>query len=197
MSDLCGQPVTLVQGKSTQHHFGNTPAGFKHHESGSIIHIINQATVKALSKATGVDFSASRFRANVVLTGLPAWEEFKWVNKRITLGNATLEVVARTVRCEGINVDGNAGRFEDDVDVAALLRQHFPEHGAYFGVYAVVVAEGRVRTGSQVQVVPSRRGWLTQTVGTIILVILLALLYYALQKHLISLSGVASNRVEL
>ncbi len=44
-----------------------------------------------------------RFRPNLIVGGaLPAWEEFSWVGREVRLGEATLRVISRTVRCEGL-----------------------------------------------------------------------------------------------
>ena len=156
-SKKCGQKVQLVEGTvSAGHHFGNTSTGFKHHSSGSIIHIVNTATVDAVAAAAGVGLATSRFRSNMVLEGIPAWTEFEWIGKRLRIGGATLECMRRTVRCEAINVDANAGQNKAEMDVPALLKEIFPQHGPYLGVYARVVSGGRVEIGSEVQVLHNR-----------------------------------------
>ena len=59
------------------------------------------------------------------------------------------------MRCEGINVDAQHGTGRADVDVPALLAKHFPEHGAYLGVYAQVVEGGTLRLGDVLRPKPS------------------------------------------
>ena len=94
-----------------------------------------------------------RFRPNLIVGGaLPAWEEFSWVGREVRLGEATLRVISRTVRCEGVNADARRGSGEKaDLDIPGLLSTHFPEHGPYLGVYAQVVEGGRVRLGDAVE----------------------------------------------
>ena len=151
-SEVHGRPLRLVQADGA-HHFGNTPAGFKHHPSGSIIHIVNTSTVEALGETALGSKQAlhpSRFRPNMVLTGVPAWSEFDWVGRRVRIGGATLEVVKRTVRCEATNVDCVHGSGRADLDVPGLLAKHFPQHGPYLGVYAIVAKGGTVHVGDPV-----------------------------------------------
>lgn len=147
---MSGKKVTLVQG-DVPHHFGNTPAGFKHHRSGSIIHIVNADTVASVAEAIGCPLNPSRFRPNIVVKDLPAWSEFDWVGKCVCIGGVTLEVVSRTVRCEAINVDARHGSGKADLDMSALLKAHFPQHGPYLGVYARVVRGGVVHVSDKVQ----------------------------------------------
>jgi hypothetical protein len=47
--------------------------------------------------------------ANCDCSGPPAWEEFNWVGRTIQIGDATLQVEKRTVRCDATNVDGRNG----------------------------------------------------------------------------------------
>ena len=69
-----GPVVRLVQATNgVAHHFGNTATGFKHHPSGSVLHLVNAATVTSLGDAAGVELAPSRFRPNLVMHGVPAW----------------------------------------------------------------------------------------------------------------------------
>jgi hypothetical protein len=114
--------------------------------------------VAALSEACGVALHPDRFRPNLIIGGgLPAWEEFRWVGREVRLGEATLRVISRTVRCEGINADARHGSFEADVGIPGLLDKHFPEHGPYLGVYAQV----RVRVRLTLTLTPTLTTTLT------------------------------------
>ena len=150
-----------------RHHFGNTPMGFKHHPNGQVIHIVNAETVSDLSSAMGLSgvggasssddtrtpaLDPSRFRPNVVVSGVPAWSEFDWVGKRVYIGSSViLKVIGRAVRCEATNVDPRNGTGVEDHDVPAALARHFPMHGPYLGVYAIVVGGGTIGIGDGVR----------------------------------------------
>lgn len=156
-SQLAGRAVRVVSGGGG-HQFGNTGSGVAASGDTRTLHIVNANTVAApltarahpsralsrgtsqvaaLSAAAGVPLHPERFRPNVVLAGsLPAWAEFGWVSRSVRLGGATLAVVKRTVRCEGVDVDARYGSGRADVSIPALLAKHFPEHGPYLGVYA-------------------------------------------------------------
>lgn len=126
------------------HHYGNTAAGSAiGNGDARVIHIVNAATVEALSTAARVPLHPSRFRPNIVVSGIPAWEEFGWVGKRVQIGGATFKVLKRTVRCDATKIDPRFGTGKTDYDVPGLLQQYFPEHGPYLGVYAQVVSGGK------------------------------------------------------
>ena len=146
-SDAAGRKVRFVSSKGQPHAFGNTRSGVSASGDTRVIHLVNAETVAALAAAGGVALHPDRFRGNVLFDGVPAWREFEWVDREVKLGGATLRVVKRTVRCEGVNADGRQGTGAADVDVPQLLAKHFPEHGPYLGVYAQVTSGGDVRLG--------------------------------------------------
>jgi uncharacterized protein YcbX len=115
------------------------------------VHIINAATVAELSKSLKVPLFPTRFRPNIVLDGLEPWEEFNWVGKKIACGDTKLSVIKQTVRCEGVSIDP----FDPErvLDIPKLLTQHYPIHGPYFGVYAMIDKGGTMSIGDSVSLI--------------------------------------------
>ena len=156
---VCGEPVSLVRGP----HFGNTNVGAtKGNGNLNVIHIINAATVREISNRLKVPVCCTRFRPNVVVDdGLPAWHEFQLVGGMIQIGSCTFKILGRTIRCDATRVDAcHPGN--DELDMPALLRENWPEHGEYLGVYAQLVVtkessgeETIVRVGDVVTLVSS------------------------------------------
>ncbi|MEZ5817042.1 MAG: MOSC domain-containing protein [Hyphomicrobiaceae bacterium] len=107
------------------------------------VHVINLASVRDLERIMGRPLDPLRFRANVMLEGLPAWSELGWLGKRLTLGGVVLEVFHRTQRCDATNVDpGTAAR---DTAIPAALQRAFGH--ADFGVYGKVAGGGEIAVG--------------------------------------------------
>ena len=121
------------------HTFSDVPA--------HCLHIVNLESVRALETIAGAKIHPLRFRANIYIDGLPAWAEFDWLDKRIALGGATLNVWSRTVRCEATNVDPETGA--RDMSIPSLLMRTFGHQD--FGVYASVRTSGDVSIGDRVQ----------------------------------------------
>lgn len=115
----------------------------------------------------------NRFRPNIVVDGGPSlapFEEFQWIGKRIKVirkaaagsrdvepSGLELSVIAKTVRCRGVSVDPEDGQGDGAaaaLDVPDLLVRHFPEHGPYLGVYAVVEGPGVISLGDELSVLP-------------------------------------------
>ena len=58
-----------------------------------VIHLVNLETVRALEAKMdgGATLSPYRFRANIYVDGIEAWEEFGWIGRRIRIGDVELE----------------------------------------------------------------------------------------------------------
>ena len=149
MSEQSGENVVCVASDSFQ--FGNTSSGVKNRKDSRTIHIVNQATVDQLSKTVGVPITASRFRPNLVIDGPPAWSEFTWIGKTLQSENGLkLTVINKTVRCAGVGIDP-LDPARGVLDIPSLLVEHFPEHGPYLGVYAVVDSPGSLALGDDLK----------------------------------------------
>lgn len=135
-----------------RHQFGNTSSGWKQKQDTRTIHLVNTATVNGLSLAMDQPLRSTRFRPNLVIDGpdLKPWEEFNWIGKTIQCGSVQLEVLSRTVRCEGISIDPLDPIGTKALDIPSSLIEHFPEHGPYLGVYAVVSGGGTISLGDTV-----------------------------------------------
>jgi uncharacterized protein YcbX len=93
------------------------------------------------------DLSTERWRANLVLDGLAPWEEFAWVGREVRVGDATLAVRERIVRCLATATNPATG--QRDADTLGTLEAI---HGAReFAVYAEVVTSGRIAEGDPVE----------------------------------------------
>jgi uncharacterized protein YcbX len=142
------------------HQFGNTHLGVKVRGDTRTLHIVNLATIRDLSEKIGVELNPYRFRPNIVIDGPPAWSEFGWVGKNLVVmdsrdGKPTgmkLAVIQKTVRCEATHVDPTDP--EDPYpEIVKLLIKHFPKHGPFLGVYAVVDEPGSLALGQEFKVV--------------------------------------------
>ncbi len=84
----------------------------------------------------------NRFRPNIVLDGLPAWEEDHL--DTITIGDVILKLVKPCVRCQVTTTDqGSGSRLSDEpLHTLGTFRNNPEFGGVTFGWNAVVLAEG-------------------------------------------------------
>ena len=146
-SNISGKDVKCITADTYRHQFGNTRSGWKHKKDTRTIHIVNAATVAQLSNKIGIPLDPKRFRPNLIVTNLEPWKEFDFVGKSITTSSGVvLDVLSRTVRCDGVSVDP-FDMSRSKLDIPNLLKQNFPEYGPYLGVYAVVKEGGTLNVG--------------------------------------------------
>jgi len=112
-----------------------------------VVSIINLASVAELENATDAPVDPLRFRANLYVTGWPAWREFDLLGTEIGVGiSARLKVVKRIVRCAATEVDPVTGI--RDLPVPRTLMDTYRH--ADCGVYAEVIGDGTIAVGDAV-----------------------------------------------
>jgi hypothetical protein len=134
-SDLKGPPKVLSGG---EHSFSDV--------AKKVVSIINLASVAALEDLVGQPVDPLRFRANVYVTGWPAWAEFDLLGKTLAIGDARLSVVKRIVRCAATNVDPETGA--RDLNLPQTMMKALGH--ADCGIYAEVVTDGRIARGDTI-----------------------------------------------
>ena len=112
------------------------------------VSIVNHATVEAIGRSAGRTLNPLRFRGNLYVTGLPAWEENGWLGRRLKVGEAELVVIRGCERCPATSVDPQSG--ERDMQLPTLMQQNFGH--IFCGVYAQVIKSGRVSENDRVEV---------------------------------------------
>lgn len=133
--DLTGNPrIVHAQG----HSFSDAPAKF--------VSIINLASLRDLERVLGAPVDPLRFRANVYVDGLAPWAEFDWLDKRLLLGGAQVQIVQRIKRCAATNVDPSTG--VRDMQVPRTLADSFGHVDC--GLYARVEQGGNIARGDRI-----------------------------------------------
>jgi uncharacterized protein YcbX len=114
--------------------------------ASKVVSIINLASVAAVEDAVGFPVNPLRFRANLYVSGWPAWAEFDLIDKTIAIGAARLKIIKRIVRCAATNVDPDTGI--RDLEIPATLAKTFGHMDC--GVYADVVGGGDIAVGDAI-----------------------------------------------
>lgn len=110
------------------------------------IALLGRSSLSALSERVGKPLAMERFRGNIWLEGLAPFAEFDLVGETLRIGDATLRVREVITRCKATTVDPETG--VADTDTLGALRAGWGHQD--FGVYAEVVAGGRVAVGDPV-----------------------------------------------
>ena len=111
-----------------------------------VVSIINLGSVAAIEDMIGQPVHPLRFRANLYVSGWPAWHEFELLGQTLAIGETRLKVVKRIVRCAATNVDPETAA--RDLNIPHTLMRHLGH--ADCGVYAEVIAGGAIGVGDAV-----------------------------------------------
>jgi uncharacterized protein len=115
--------------------------------AAKVVSIINLNSVADLENYVGAPIDPLRFRANLYVTGWPAWQELDMVGRTISTGNGVqAKIVKRIVRCAATNVDPTTGM--RDLAIPDTLMKTFGH--ADCGIYAQVVTAGEIAVGESV-----------------------------------------------
>ncbi len=112
-----------------------------------VLHLVNLNTIKELEHRFGQAINPIRFRANIYVDELPAWEEFNWINHKISNGDIELTGFDRTTRCAATEVDPKTGVRNINL-TQQLLRQY---NHADCGIYLKVTNGGRLSKGNRLE----------------------------------------------
>ena len=104
------------------------------------VSIINQASVEWLEYVSAMTLSGLRFRGNIYVSGLQAWEEFSLVGRTVRIGKARLKLLRPAMRCAATSADPWSG--DTSIDVPGMMR-HYLGH-MFCGIYAKVLEGGEI-----------------------------------------------------
>jgi MOSC domain-containing protein len=111
-----------------------------------VVSIINLASVASVEGLVEWAVHPLRFRANMYVTGWPAWHEFELLGRTLAVGDVRLKVVKRIQRCAAVNVDPETA--VRDLEIPNTLQRRLGH--ADCGIYAEVIAGGTLRIGDEV-----------------------------------------------
>lgn len=115
------------------------------------ISLINQASLEDLGQKLGHVIDPRRFRSNILLKGIPAWEELNWVGKTFQMGTAEIAIAAPINRC--LNIDVNPDTGVQDYSIFAALQPMLGHRQT--GILATVTQSGTVAIGDRLMEVAS------------------------------------------
>lgn len=113
-----------------------------------VVSIINLASVTEVEGLMGAAIHPLRFRANIYVTGWPAWFEAGLVGETLRIGKARLKVVKTTTRCAAVNVDPDSAA--RDLEVPSAIVRHRGNNEC--GIYAEVIEPGDIALGDALEV---------------------------------------------
>ncbi len=111
----------------------------------------SRSSLKALADSLGDEaLDELRFRSNIAIDGIEAWEELGWSGKTLRVGEVEFEVFAPAVRCLATHVDLERGVRDHDMlnTLPGLNGLEKPS----FAVSLTPRTEGVIRIGDEVSI---------------------------------------------
>lgn len=129
---------------------GRTPR-YQDDEPGYVT-LHGRASVEAVAAAAGVaDLSEHRFRSNIAVEGLRAWQEQNWIGRRVHIGGIRFEAVEAKTRCLATHANPKSGEY--DVSVMKALLRAFPQERPTFAIAMMLIGRGgTIHVGDEISV---------------------------------------------
>ena len=120
-----------------------------HDDALGRITLHGRESLQAIQTAVGKDVSELRFRSNIAVDGLMAWEEQSWVGRKIRIGAVEFDVVKPKTRCLATHANPITG--ERDLPILTTLTQKLGQTQPTFAVAMLPSrAGGHIGVGDQV-----------------------------------------------
>jgi uncharacterized protein YcbX len=123
-----------------------------HDEPAGRVTLHGRGSLQALRDALGSDVSELRFRSNIAVDGLAAWEEQSWVGRKIRIGAVEFDVVKPKTRCLATHANPITG--DRDLAILTTLTQKMGQENPTFAVAMLPSgAGGQIRVSDEVSLV--------------------------------------------
>jgi len=131
--------------------FSEVPLGFA---DGFPFLLVNHASLQDLQQRSPASVRAEQFRANLIVSGAPAWDEDSWAT--VQIGDVIFDVPKPCSRCVLTTVGTESGRKHPDGEPLKTLQGfRSAQDGSGdidFGLNLIARGSGIVRVGDEVQV---------------------------------------------
>jgi uncharacterized protein YcbX len=123
-----------------------------HDEEPGRVTLHGRGSLQAIQSVLGKDVSELRFRSNIAVDGLTAWEEQSWVGRKIRIGAGEFDVVKPKTRCLATHANPITG--ERDLPILTTLTQKFRQENPTFAVAMLPRGRGgQIHLGDQVTLI--------------------------------------------
>jgi len=127
------------------------PGDYLAFSDGFPILLANTASLEVLNQELPISIGMTRFRANIVVSYAPAWEEDRWL--RIRIGKVMFRVAKPCSRCIVTTVDQLTGMRPDKTEpLRTLGRMRRALGGVMFGQNLIPDGRGRIAIGDPVEI---------------------------------------------
>jgi len=110
------------------------------------ISLINNKSVEDFKNKTNLEIETQRFRGNMFIDGIEAWEERNWIGKIVRINNIQFKVEKNIPRCVAINLKPNTD--DNSLNLLQSLKKNYNHFD--MGIYLTALDDGQVNIGDNV-----------------------------------------------
>jgi uncharacterized protein YcbX len=118
---------------------------YQDNEAGQVTLHSRESLASAGAALGDSNLDELRFRHNIVIEGVPAWQEQAWAGRRVRVGTVEFQTVVPKVRCLATHANPQSGL--RDLQVMQTLVRAFAQQEPTFGVGMLSAAGGEIRVG--------------------------------------------------
>ena len=109
------------------------------------ISLINNKSIQDFKNKINQEIEIQRFRGNIYINGIDAWEEQNWIGKIIKINDVLFKVEKKIPRCVAINLKPNSD--DDSLNLLKSLKKTYNHFD--MGVYLTALSEGEIVIGDK------------------------------------------------
>ena len=110
------------------------------------ISFLNNKSIKDFEKRTQQIIEPQRFRGNIYVDGMEAWEERNLIGKLIKINNISFKIEKNIPRCVAINLKPNTD--DDSLNLLQSLKKNYNHFD--MGVYLTAMDDGPINIGDNI-----------------------------------------------
>ena len=110
------------------------------------ISLINNQSIEDFKNKTNQEIETQRFRGNIFVDGIEAWEERNWIGKIIKINNISFKVEKNIPRCVAINLKPNSN--DNSLNLLQALKKNYNHFD--MGVYLTALDDGSINIGDNI-----------------------------------------------
>ena len=110
------------------------------------ISLLNNKSIEDFKNKTNQEIETQRFRGNICVDGIKAWEERNWIGKIIKIKDISFKVEKNIPRCVAINLKPNTD--DNSLNLLQSLKKNYDHFD--MGVYLTALDNGLINIGDNI-----------------------------------------------
>ena len=148
--DIANGTAAIVRGRQLRVVGDGITSRYQDREPGyTTLH--GRGSLAAIAGAVGEppELTEQRFRSNIAVDDLDAWEEQHWIGRNLRIGNTEFKVINPVTRCLATHAHPITGK--RDLPVMKALLQLIPTEKPTFAIMMLTDRGGTVRVGDKIE----------------------------------------------